>query len=551
MRIDQQSDRFASRDVARRRLPARWPVARIDFRPIVIRHTLGSGDGRMRLVRTRPEILHERRRVCRRVAWMTQFNRMWPASPARMRNLPVSARYDIPSRYCPLCSKLCPIRAADRCDSPKWRLPTPCMRFSARAKRRPRSSAPFPLCIRRAGCRRSVSRRRSRWSYRSGTNRIRRAIASPNRSRCSARRSNATTARTVVLDRAVRSLSRGLHALLALHIRARRYRTTTSRSPATRLRLRRCRASRPTGSADPRALRGSTAQAAARARGGKARSYSRGSTNVWANSAARIPTISGVSRSTRYGRCVSAWSAATVWNRRITRTRNGSTRTSFNLVLADQAPASTTYAPKSLVRAPLALVWRDFALYGAPPDDAERVEVLRDYGLTVAWHVAATPASEAAWEQGAVQASEDAAHGFRDARPRRAACQCGGIRGLSAKRGGVHRRTGGAARLAGERNGHRRCRRGAERGRRVASAWARRARSDWAMSLCSLIRSGWRGGASRITARRSRMRSVDGDPRGLDATVPERAAQMLRSMLHQAVAGIAPSGRASSQHSPR
>ncbi len=80
----------------------------------------------------------------------------------------------------------------------------------------------------------------------------------------------------------------------------------------------------------------------------------------------------------------------------------------FNLVLADQAHASN-YAPCSLVRATLALLWRDFALYGATPEDADRVDVLCDYGLTVAWHVSSTPDSEAAWNQGAAQATEDAA----------------------------------------------------------------------------------------------------------------------------------------------
>ncbi len=57
----------------------------------------------------------------------------------------------------------------------------------------------------------------------------------------------------------------------------------------------------------------------------------------------------------------------------------------FNLVLADQAHGSTL-APKSVVRAALALLWRDYALYGASAEDSAQVDVLRDYGLTVDWH---------------------------------------------------------------------------------------------------------------------------------------------------------------------
>jgi hypothetical protein len=79
-----------------------------------------------------------------------------------------------------------------------------------------------------------------------------------------------------------------------------------------------------------------------------------------------------------------------------------------NLLLAEQSHG-LPLAPRSFVRAALALVWRDYALYGAAAEDAEAVELLNDYGLTVAWHVAATQSSEAAWEQGAAQAEAGAA----------------------------------------------------------------------------------------------------------------------------------------------
>lgn len=74
-----------------------------------------------------------------------------------------------------------------------------------------------------------------------------------------------------------------------------------------------------------------------------------------------------------------------------------------NLVLADHA-RGLQRAPQSFVRATLALLWRDYALFGAAAEDTADVELLRDYGLTVDWHVAGTQASEALWEAGSAQA---------------------------------------------------------------------------------------------------------------------------------------------------
>ncbi|WP_233847560.1 hypothetical protein [Paraburkholderia sp. HD33-4] len=74
-----------------------------------------------------------------------------------------------------------------------------------------------------------------------------------------------------------------------------------------------------------------------------------------------------------------------------------------NLALADHA-RGIERAPRSLVRATLALLWRDYALFGAAAQDADQVEVLHDYGLTVDWHVAGTQSSEALWEAGAREA---------------------------------------------------------------------------------------------------------------------------------------------------
>jgi hypothetical protein len=78
-----------------------------------------------------------------------------------------------------------------------------------------------------------------------------------------------------------------------------------------------------------------------------------------------------------------------------------------NLLLAEHANGAHV-AQRSFVRSALALLWRDLALYGAAAEDADAVALLNDYGLTVDWHVAATQASEIAWEQGAAQAEAQA-----------------------------------------------------------------------------------------------------------------------------------------------
>jgi hypothetical protein len=212
----------------------------------------------------------------------------------------------------------------------------------------------------------------------------------------------------------------------------------------------------------------------------------------------------------------------------------------FNLVLADQAHAST-YAPRSLVRATLALLWRDFALFGATPEDAERVDVLRDYGLTVAWHIAGTPASEAAWEQGAAQASED---GTRDAATR----DLGALRVNAAAYEDFLQSAETSIDTLVERGAQ-----ASETGTvdctlalQAADAAHRLGASACALGLghvallADTLGLAWR----RVAYHGESQGSVN--DRGLEASVHERAGQMLRSMLHQAAAGIAPSdGRAS------
>ncbi len=78
-----------------------------------------------------------------------------------------------------------------------------------------------------------------------------------------------------------------------------------------------------------------------------------------------------------------------------------------NLLLGEHVQGRR-HAPPALVRETVALLWRDFALFGAAAEDVALVDVLHDYGLTVDWHVAGTPASETLWEAGAARAEHDA-----------------------------------------------------------------------------------------------------------------------------------------------
>ncbi|WP_233880338.1 hypothetical protein [Paraburkholderia flagellata] len=79
-----------------------------------------------------------------------------------------------------------------------------------------------------------------------------------------------------------------------------------------------------------------------------------------------------------------------------------------NLLIGEHA-RGLRFAPQTLVRSTLALLWRDYALFGAAAEDTADVDLLHDYGLTVEWHIAGTQASEALWEAGSVQAGALAA----------------------------------------------------------------------------------------------------------------------------------------------
>ncbi len=65
---------------------------------------------------------------------------------------------------------------------------------------------------------------------------------------------------------------------------------------------------------------------------------------------------------------------------------------SYNLLLSSQmsqieANNGMTCAPHSVVRTSVALLWRAFAIEGAAPKSGEYVQLLRDYGLSVAWRL--------------------------------------------------------------------------------------------------------------------------------------------------------------------
>ncbi|MEX3941207.1 hypothetical protein AB4Y44_16960 [Paraburkholderia sp. BR10937] len=79
-----------------------------------------------------------------------------------------------------------------------------------------------------------------------------------------------------------------------------------------------------------------------------------------------------------------------------------------NLLIGEHA-RGLRFAPQTLVRSTLALLWRDYALFGAAAEDTVDVDLLHDYGLTVEWHIAGTQASEALWEAGSAQAGALAA----------------------------------------------------------------------------------------------------------------------------------------------
>jgi hypothetical protein len=223
-----------------------------------------------------------------------------------------------------------------------------------------------------------------------------------------------------------------------------------------------------------------------------------------------------------------------------------------NLALADQA-RGIEYAPRSLVRATLALLWRDYALFGAAAEDTEHVELLRDYGLTVVWHVASTPASEALWEAGAAEAAEKVAKAVAEpATPRQPTSSEVSTRNLGP--------------LTVHANAYEDFLQTADASIAALSEHARAADNPHKADSSAALQAGdaaYRLGASASAlglghvallsdalglAWRRRAHAAAAMPEGRtqayidapDAAVLEQAALALRAMLHQIAAGIAP-----------
>lgn len=77
----------------------------------------------------------------------------------------------------------------------------------------------------------------------------------------------------------------------------------------------------------------------------------------------------------------------------------------FNLLLAEQARGARV-APAATARAAVALLWRGFALHGAAAGDAEAIELLRDYGLSINWHSGPDGAVRTLWDADATARSQ-------------------------------------------------------------------------------------------------------------------------------------------------
>jgi hypothetical protein len=195
-----------------------------------------------------------------------------------------------------------------------------------------------------------------------------------------------------------------------------------------------------------------------------------------------------------------------------------------NLLLGEQA-RGLGVAPPVLVRETLALIWRDYALYGAAAEDADDVELLRDYGLTVDWHVAATQASETLWEAGAAQAE-------RAALERAPTRELGGVTvNAHAYEDFLQTADASMTELAGEI-------RTADAGAalRAADAAYRVGAAAGALGLGHLA---LLADALGLAWRR---RALAGPPDAAGAAVVGRAADTLQAALHKIAAGVAPTG---------
>ncbi|WP_322015084.1 hypothetical protein [Paraburkholderia sp. J12] len=210
-----------------------------------------------------------------------------------------------------------------------------------------------------------------------------------------------------------------------------------------------------------------------------------------------------------------------------------------NLLLADHAHG-LRIAPQSLVRATLALLWRDYALFGAAAEDTADVDLLNDHGLTVDWHVAGTQASEALWEAGAAEADALAS---RVARVRDL-----GALAVNANAYEDFLQTADAAMVAltdHARALSRRTRREAADALLSAEAAYRLGAAAWALGLghvgllADALGLAWRRTAHAMSqaeaAERPLAASAIAEP---DPDAIEQASEALRAMLHKIAAGV-------------
>jgi hypothetical protein len=209
-----------------------------------------------------------------------------------------------------------------------------------------------------------------------------------------------------------------------------------------------------------------------------------------------------------------------------------------NLALADHA-RGLHHAPRALVRTTLALLWRDYALFGAAAEDADQVELLHDYGLTVDWHVAGTQASEALWEAGAAHAQQ--AGGFVGSRTREL-----GVLTLNAQAYEDFLQTADASMAALAGNGHAQpsaapvdagaALQAAAAAYRLGAAACASGLGHVAL-LADALGLAWR---RRAHAGAAAQMQPDAPRAAPDARALDQAVQALRAMLHTIAAGIAP-----------
>ncbi|PLZ03220.1 hypothetical protein CY652_05215 [Burkholderia sp. WAC0059] len=211
-----------------------------------------------------------------------------------------------------------------------------------------------------------------------------------------------------------------------------------------------------------------------------------------------------------------------------------------NLVLADHGYGQRV-APQSLVRMTLALLWRDYALFGAAAEDADDIELLHDYGLTADWHVAGTQASEALWEADAGAAADASARGGGGStRELGALCV-----NANAYEDFLQTADASMTLLAAHAAGDRPARPDAGAALQAADASYRLGAAAWALGLghvgmlADALGLAWRRTAHGVLAASAVSDSAPVLPPAVpDPAALEQAGEALRAMLHKVAAGV-------------